>query len=137
MRFPRPNWPRNQIFGEGLSEFSDRRINPRQERQASLSEFDPVILGIFAVQRKEDSPKYFPSRLKNVLTRTMRAVPDRAVFTVLRLGHAWAVECRGEVFGHTADKEEARASAHKRAREVVDRGGAAQVLMSGESQLNR
>lgn len=59
------------------------------------------------------------------------------MFTVLRLGDAWAVECEGEVFGHAADKEEAKAWAHKRAREVVDRGGAAQVRMAGESLVVR
>ena len=46
---------------------------------------------------------------------------------------AWAVELQGDFFGHASDKEEAKASAHKCAREVVDRGGAAQVLVRGES----
>ena len=54
------------------------------------------------------------------------------MFTVKRDGDAWAVELQGAFFGHSADKEVARAHAHKRAREVVDRGGAAQVRVQGE-----
>lgn len=67
----------------------------------------------------------------------MRVVLERAVFTVLRLQGAWAVEHGGEVFGHASDKEEARAWAHKRAREVIDGGGCAQVRVHGESLLSR
>ena len=59
------------------------------------------------------------------------------MFNVVRLDGAWAVEHGSEVFGHATDKEEAKAWAHKRAREVVDRGGAAQVLVSGEGVLVR
>jgi hypothetical protein len=65
----------------------------------------------------------------------MRDILERTVFTVLRLGDAWVVEHEGEVFGHTAEKEVAKAWAHKRAREVVDRGGAAQVRVHGEGLL--
>ena len=58
------------------------------------------------------------------------------MFTVRRQGGGdWAVEHEGEVFGHTSDKEVAKAWAHKRAREVVDRGGAVQVLVHGEGLL--
>ena len=59
------------------------------------------------------------------------------MFTVVRLEGVWAVEHGDEVFGHASDKEVAKAWAHKRARDVVDRGGAAQVLVSGESVLVR
>jgi len=62
----------------------------------------------------------------------MRVTLERSVFTVVRLQGAWAVEHGGEVFGHASDKEEAKAWAHKRAREIVDRGGAAQVCVLGE-----
>jgi len=62
----------------------------------------------------------------------MQIGSDSAVFTVLRLGNAWAVECQGEVFGHAASQETARASAQRRAREVVDGGGAARVHIAGE-----
>jgi hypothetical protein len=67
----------------------------------------------------------------------MRDILERTVFTVVRHEGAWAVEHGDEVFGHASDKEVAKAWAHKRAREVVDRGGAAQVLVSGESLLPR
>jgi len=60
---------------------------------------------------------------------------ERAVFTVLRSGDAWAVEHEGETFGHAADKEVARAWAHKRARALIDRGGAARVQVQGEGVL--
>jgi hypothetical protein len=62
----------------------------------------------------------------------MKASLERTVFTVVRDGDAWAVELAGAYFGHAADKEVARASAHKSAREVVDRGGAAEVRVQGE-----
>jgi hypothetical protein len=65
----------------------------------------------------------------------MRQILERAVFTVTRLGGAWAVEHDGEMFGHASDKDVATAWAHKRAREVVDGGGAAQVLVRGEGLL--
>lgn len=68
-----------------------------------------------------------------MLTTHMRAPPERTIFTVMRDGDAWAVELRGALFGHASDKEVAKAFAHKRAREVVDGGGAAQVLVQGES----
>lgn len=57
------------------------------------------------------------------------------MFAVVRLGDGWVVEHDGEVFGHASDKEVAKAWAHKRAREVVDRGGAAKVWVHGESLL--
>ena len=65
----------------------------------------------------------------------MREVLERAVFTVLRDGDAWAVEHDGGFFGHSSDKEVAKAYAHKRAREIVDRGGGAQVRVHGEDAL--
>ena len=43
------------------------------------------------------------------------------------------MEHQGEVFGHASEKEVAKAWAHKRARQVVDSGGAAQVLVLGEA----
>lgn len=54
------------------------------------------------------------------------------MFTVARAGDTWAVELQGAFFGHSSDKEVARASAHKRARAVVDAGGAAEVRVQGE-----
>jgi hypothetical protein len=62
----------------------------------------------------------------------MRVNLDRAVFTVLRHAGAWAVEHDGEYFGHSPDKEVAKAYAHKRARQVLDGGRACQVQVYGE-----
>lgn len=62
----------------------------------------------------------------------MRAELDRAVLTVLRHDGGWAVEHEGQHFGHSGDKEVAKASAHKRAREMQDGGKPCQVRVSGE-----
>lgn len=62
----------------------------------------------------------------------MRDLLERTLFTVIRDGEAWAVEHDGGVFGRSSDKEVAMAWAHKRAREIIDRGGAARVLVRGE-----
>lgn len=45
---------------------------------------------------------------------------------------AWAVECEGERFGHSSDKEVAKASAHKRARQFQDSGRPCEVRIFGE-----
>lgn len=76
--------------------------------------------------------KYFPKSIPDVLTRGMRDTLDRTVFTVMRDGDRWAVELQGAFFGHDSEKEVAKAFALKRAREVIDGGGAAQVRMHGE-----
>ena len=79
------------------------------------------------------SYKYFSRSTTDVLTKRMRDILDRTVFTVMREGDGWAVELQGVFFGHAAEKEVAKAAALKRAREVIDGGGAAQVRMHGES----
>jgi hypothetical protein len=63
----------------------------------------------------------------------MRTTLERAVLTVARSGVGWAVELDGELFGHSPDKEIAKAAAHRRAREVQDGGRACQVRVSGEA----
>ena len=63
----------------------------------------------------------------------MRADIDRAVLTVLSHAGAWAVECEGEHFGHSPDKDVAMASAHKRARQILDGGRPCQVRVFGET----
>ena len=55
------------------------------------------------------------------------------MLTILRDGGAWAVEHDGALFGQSSDKEVAKAYANKRAREITDAGGAAQVLVRGET----
>jgi hypothetical protein len=62
----------------------------------------------------------------------MRIELERAVLTVLRHAGGWAVECEGEHFGHSPDKEVAKAFAHKRAREMATGGRGAKVLVYGE-----
>ena len=65
----------------------------------------------------------------------MRADLDRAVITVLRHDDAWAVEHEGQHFGHSTDKEVAKACANKRARQIHDGGRACQVRVMGEYSL--
>ena len=62
----------------------------------------------------------------------MRDVAIRAVFTVTRHDGRWAVEHDGEYFGHSADKDVAKAYATKRARQVQDGGQPCQVRVHGE-----
>jgi hypothetical protein len=62
----------------------------------------------------------------------MRTISDRVILTVLRHDGAWAVEHGGEHFGHSSDKEVAKASANKRARQIQESGRACQVRVSGE-----
>lgn len=67
-----------------------------------------------------------------MLEMHMRMIPDRAVFTVARHNGVWAVEHDGEFFGHSADKEIAKAEACKRARASQDKGRPCQLRVSGE-----
>jgi hypothetical protein len=62
----------------------------------------------------------------------MRMELDRAVFTVTKHNGVWAVEHGGDYFGHSPDKEIARAEAAKRMREAHDGGRACQIRVSGE-----
>jgi hypothetical protein len=62
----------------------------------------------------------------------VRSVIERSVFTVARLNGRWAVEHAGEFFDHSADKEEVKAAAHKRARAASDAGRPCQVRINGE-----
>jgi hypothetical protein len=61
------------------------------------------------------------------------AVVERCVFTVIRRDGGWAVENAGEFFGHSVDKEVAKAAANKRARIVQEGGRPCQVRVSGET----
>ena len=62
----------------------------------------------------------------------MRDIPDRAVFTVTRHDGRWAVEHDGDYFGHSVDKDIAKAYANKRARECQDKGRPCLVRVYGE-----
>jgi hypothetical protein len=59
-------------------------------------------------------------------------IPDRAVLTVTRHEGVWQVEHDGQTFGHSADKEVARAAANRRARELMDDGRHCQLRVYGE-----
>jgi hypothetical protein len=67
-----------------------------------------------------------------VLGRPMRMVPDRAVLTVKRHEGVWRVEYEGQHFGHSSDKEIAKAAANRHAREMMDAGRSCEVRVSGE-----
>jgi len=59
--------------------------------------------------------------------------PERAVLAVVRCDDEWAVELDGELFGHSRDREIAKAAAHRRAREMQDAGRPCQVRVNGET----
>jgi len=62
----------------------------------------------------------------------MRAQIERMVLTVQREDGVWRVEEEGLFFGHSPDKEVARAAAVRRAREIQDRGQPCQLRVHGE-----
>lgn len=70
--------------------------------------------------------------LKSVLSFRMRAIPERAVLTVTRNQGVWWVEHEGATFGHSPDKEIAKAAANRHAREMQDKGRPCQVRVHGE-----
>lgn len=57
---------------------------------------------------------------------------ERAIFVVARHPLGWAVECEGEIFEASADKEEIKAHANKRARAAQDAGRPCQIRVVGE-----
>lgn len=62
----------------------------------------------------------------------MRMIQDRAVLTLSRQDGVWRVEHDGEAFGHSREKEIARAAAVRRAREMQDGGRPCELRVSGE-----
>jgi hypothetical protein len=62
----------------------------------------------------------------------MRINSERTILTVQRHDGAWVVEHDGQHFGHSTDKEVAKAAANKHARQIQDGGGACQVRVTGE-----
>lgn len=62
----------------------------------------------------------------------MRMVPERAVLTVKRNDGLWCVEHEGEAFGHSREKEVAKAAANRHARAMQDLGKPCQVQVQGE-----
>jgi hypothetical protein len=89
-------------------------------------------MGMRRRRRKEYFQKTSPTFQDAVLNCGMRIVLDRAVLTVTRREGVWRVEAEGEPFGHSKEKEVAKAAAHRRAREMLDAGRPCEVRVSGE-----
>jgi hypothetical protein len=89
-------------------------------------------MGLLRPKRKRKHQKYLTDVVADVLGSAMRTDLDRAVLTVLRHDGGWAVEHEGEHYGHSGDKEVAKACAHKMARQMQDGGKPCQVRVSGE-----
>ena len=62
----------------------------------------------------------------------MRMAPDRAILTVARHNGSWTVELDGQHLDSSPDKEVAKATANKRAREMQDAGRPCQLRIAGE-----
>ncbi|MFL5294957.1 MAG: DUF2188 domain-containing protein [Phenylobacterium sp.] len=62
----------------------------------------------------------------------IRGAAERETLTVARDDGRWAVEHQGVFSDHTSDREEAKAAANKRARELQDAGRPCQVRVTGE-----
>lgn len=61
-----------------------------------------------------------------------KSLGQRIVITVCRNEGLWAAEEAGVFFGASVDKDIAKASATKRARERMGQGHACQIRISGE-----
>ena len=61
-----------------------------------------------------------------------KSLGQRIVITVCRNDGLWAAEEAGVFFGASVDKDIAKASATKRARERMGQGHACQIRISGE-----
>lgn len=68
----------------------------------------------------------------DLLQLPMKSGPERAVLTVKRESGVWRVDHDGEQFGHSPDKEVAKAAANRHARVMMDEGRPCQVVVSGE-----
>lgn len=62
----------------------------------------------------------------------MRDDISRTIFAVVEHGKGWAVESGGQILDRRADKDEAKAAAHRRARSFQDSGRPCMVRVSGE-----
>ncbi|MFZ5719084.1 MAG: hypothetical protein ACOY5Y_06395 [Pseudomonadota bacterium] len=62
----------------------------------------------------------------------MRNAPERSVLTVVRHEGVWCVEHDGRAFGHSPEKNVAKAAASRHARELFDAGTPCQVKVWGE-----
>lgn len=58
---------------------------------------------------------------------------ERTVITVVRHEDQWAVEHEGQYFGHSPEKDVAKAAAARYARETQDGGRLCQVRITGET----
>lgn len=62
----------------------------------------------------------------------MKADLERTVVSVTREAGVWRASHDGEEFGHSTDKEIAKAAAHRHARSMFDAGRPCQVRIAGE-----
>ncbi len=92
--------------------------------------FDLVTIHLHP--RKSRRFCFFDLRDEGDIRKRMRMIPDRAVLTIAREDGVWRVEHEGETFGHSREKEVARAAAVRRAREMQDNGQACELRVSGE-----
>lgn len=83
------------------------------------------------VSRKEYLKKY-PDLSDLCYALGMKMVLDRAVLTVGFADGLWVVEHDGQLFGHSPDKEIAKAAANRQARAMQDGGRPCQVRVRGE-----
>lgn len=113
--------------------------NPRLKYRISAgSEGEPerYLTGSRYAHYFSDTREYYEKTLRvqcfTVLNSRMRMVLERTVLTVTRHDGVWCVEHDGDEFGHSTDKEIAKAAANRRAREVLDGGRPCEVRISGE-----
>ena len=71
--------------------------------------------------------------IRCVVTLPMREAIARQVLNVAKQDGVWSVNHGGDPFGHSRDKEIARAAALRRARELLDKGQACEVRVFGET----
>lgn len=110
-----------------------RKYDSGENAKRACAIFDGVTVGSPGPKYKSLFEIFYPRRLTtHVLSEIMRPISDRAILTVQRHAGSWVVEHDGEYFGHSPDKEIAKAAAHKRARLMQDGGRACQVQVRGD-----
>ncbi len=62
----------------------------------------------------------------------MPVIQPRIILNVTCRERIWRVEHGDDAFGHSTEKEIARAAAMRRARELHDGGGSCQIVVHGE-----
>jgi len=112
--------------------FGSKSWESDAESSRAKTRFDRGRLPPLLPGCKENTAKKHGRRPICARRLIMKMVPDRAVLTVMRHEGLWRVEHEGEYFGHSTDKEIAKAAAHRHARSLQDGGKACQVKVFGE-----